>query len=88
MKRLAKLHQRSVKDLDRVAAGIVELEDLEHAAFLGFFVGTETELDSGVRELTLHLGEFFGAGNAETEVCEIVTAVIMDNDPMMQVVHA
>ena len=47
MERLAELHQRSVKNLDRIAVGVVELEDFEHTALLGFVLGTDAELYSG-----------------------------------------
>ena len=68
-------------------SGSCKLEDFEHPALAGFVLGADAELDAGFGELTLHLREFVGAGDAEAEVGEIVAAVVMHHDPMMVIVH-
>ena len=87
MERLAELSQRAVKNLDWIAVGVIELEDFEHSTLVGFVVGTDAELYSRLGQLTLHLREFVGASDAEAEVCQVVAAVGMQHEPMMQVVH-
>ena len=87
MERFAELSERAVKNFDRIAVGVIELDDFEHSTFVGFLGGADAELDSRLSQLTLHLREFVGAGDAEAEVAEVVAAVGMHHDPMMQVVH-
>src|SRR5579859_5531403 len=80
MERLGELGQRAVKDLDRIAARVIELQNLEHAALVGFVLGTDAALYSGFGQLPLHLREFVGAGDAKAQVCEVVAAVSMQRD--------
>ena len=76
-----------MKDLDRIAVGVAQLEDFEHSTLVGFVLGADAKLYPRFGQLTLHLREFVGAGDAESQVCEVVAAVGMQHDPMMQVVH-
>src|SRR5208283_3869037 len=55
MERLAELSQRAVIDLDRIAVGVIELEDFEHPALVSFVFGTDAKLYSRFGELALHL---------------------------------
>src|SRR5271168_4700116 len=87
MEGLVELGQWAVKDLDRIAVGVGQLEDFEHSTLLGFVLGTDAELYSRFGELTLHLREFVGACHAESQVCEVVAAVSMQRDAMMEIVH-
>src|SRR5271170_6733451 len=58
MERLVELGQRAVKDLDRIAVGVGQLQDFEHSTLLGFVLRTDAEFYSRLGELTLHLREF------------------------------
>src|SRR5580658_5426573 len=87
IERLVELGQRAVKNLDWIAVRIGELEDLEHSTLVGFVLGTDSELYSRFGELTLHLREFVGACHAKSKVCEVVAAVGMQHDTMMEIVH-
>src|SRR5258708_30767538 len=44
MKRLAELHLWPMEYLDRVAVGIVQFEDFEHAALFGFLIRADAKL--------------------------------------------
>src|SRR5271156_7226241 len=87
MERLVELGQRAVKDLDRIAVRASELEDFEYSTFLGFVLGTDAELYSRFGELTLHLREFVGACHPKSQVREVIAAVSMQHDAMMEIVH-
>src|ERR1700722_20268094 len=88
MKRFAELDLGAVEDFDRVPARVGELHHFEDAPLSGFLLGSDAELDAGGFELTLHLSELGGAGDAETEVFEIIGAVVVEHESMVPVVHA
>src|SRR5271156_2900356 len=88
MKRLVEFGQGAVKDLDRIAVGVGQLQDFEYSTLLGFVLGTSAELYSRFGKLTLHLREFVGACHAKSQVCEVVAAVSMQHDAMMKIVHS
>src|SRR5260370_33492888 len=58
MKRLAELHLWPMEYLDRVAVGIVQFEDFEHAALFGFLICADAKLHARRRSLNLPRGEF------------------------------
>src|ERR1700722_15592956 len=43
MERLAELSHRSVKNLDRIAVRIAQLENFEHSTLIGFILGADAE---------------------------------------------
>src|SRR5216683_1488713 len=58
MERFAEMNLWPMEYLDRVAAGIVQLEDFEHPALLGLFPRADLKFYSRGGELSLHRGEF------------------------------
>src|SRR5271155_5506562 len=87
MERLAELSERAMINLDWISVGVAQLHHFEHSALVGLVVRAYAELDSTFGQLTLHLRELVGTGNAQSQVCEVVAAVGMQHDPMMQIVH-
>src|SRR5216683_1729842 len=87
MERFAELNLWPMEYLDRVAARIVQFEDFEHPALLGFFSRADLKFYSRGGELSLHRGKFLGARDSKTQVRKIIAAVCVQCDSMMRIVH-
>src|ERR1700722_274804 len=58
MERFAELSHRSVKNLNRIAVGVAQLEDFEHSTLIRFVFGADAEFYPRFGQLTLYLREF------------------------------
>src|SRR5271155_3218580 len=74
---------RTVEDLDRVAARVLEFHHFQNMALGGLLVGADPELNAGVGQLPLHLAELFTARDPKPEISQVIAAACVHHNPMM-----
>src|SRR5260370_13859399 len=87
MEGLAILNFGAVKDFDRIAVRIVQLQQFKDVTLDGFVVRAHAEFYSGRRQLLLHFAEFLWSCHPEAQVHKVVAVVGVQNDTMMPIVH-
>jgi len=82
------LNPRAVVNLGRVAARVLELEQVKHHALLALLAVGLLPVHAGGVELTLHLVELLRPGHAPADEIHVVVAVQVHDDAVMLIVHA
>jgi hypothetical protein len=85
---LAELNFRAMKDFNWIAAGVFELQDFKHMTLDRFIVGADTILDAGLGQLVLHFPEFIRPRHPKPQILQVVTAVGMNSEPVVPIIHA